>query len=90
MSDEPAKSVCTLQDPTKQYPHSKFKRQTQTAPGSDSRMTPKADHGETSYRGSGRLPNRKALVTGGNVFTASGFGRHPEFRAEEACNDERR
>jgi NAD(P)-dependent dehydrogenase (short-subunit alcohol dehydrogenase family) len=34
-------------------------------------MQPKADHGEESYRGSGRLPNRKALVTGGD----SGIGR---------------
>ena len=40
-------------------------------PGLDSEMTPKADHGETSYRGSNRLPNRKALVTGGD----SGIGR---------------
>ena len=68
MSDEPAKSLYTLQDPTKQYPQPKFKRQTQSAPGSDSKMTPKADHGETSYRGSGRLPNRKALVSGGGVL----------------------
>jgi NAD(P)-dependent dehydrogenase (short-subunit alcohol dehydrogenase family) len=34
-------------------------------------MTPKADHGETSYKGSGRLAGRKALVTGGD----SGIGR---------------
>ena len=34
-------------------------------------MQPKADHGEESYRGSGRLPNRKALVTGGDF----GIGR---------------
>jgi NAD(P)-dependent dehydrogenase (short-subunit alcohol dehydrogenase family) len=34
-------------------------------------MTPRPDHGETSYRGSGRLPTRKALVTGGD----SGIGR---------------
>jgi hypothetical protein len=61
----------TLQDPTKQYPRPKFKRQTQKAPGLDKKMVPKADHGETSYRGSGRLPNRKALVTGGD----SGIGR---------------
>jgi NAD(P)-dependent dehydrogenase (short-subunit alcohol dehydrogenase family) len=60
-----------LQDPTKQYPRPKFKKQTQTVPGLDKKMTPKADHGETSYRGSGRLPNRKALVTGGD----SGIGR---------------
>src|ERR1700761_3924528 len=60
-----------LQDPTKQYPRPKFRRQTQAVPGLDKKMTPRADHGETSYRGSGRLPNRKALVTGGD----SGIGR---------------
>ena len=61
----------TLQDPTKQYPQPKFPETPQSVPGLDSKMTPKADHGETSYRGSGRLPNRKALVTGGD----SGIGR---------------
>jgi NAD(P)-dependent dehydrogenase (short-subunit alcohol dehydrogenase family) len=71
MTDKPVKNLYTLQDPTKQYPQPKFKRQTQTAPGSDQKMSPKADHGETSYRGSGRLPNRRALVTGGD----SGIGR---------------
>jgi NAD(P)-dependent dehydrogenase (short-subunit alcohol dehydrogenase family) len=71
MSDSPAKNPYTLQDPTKQYPQPKFKSQTQKAPGSDRKMKPKPDHGETSYRGSGRLPNRKALVTGGD----SGIGR---------------
>jgi NAD(P)-dependent dehydrogenase (short-subunit alcohol dehydrogenase family) len=34
-------------------------------------MTPRPDHGETSYRGSGRLTGRKALITGGD----SGMGR---------------
>jgi len=34
-------------------------------------MNPKPDHGETSYRGSGRLAGRKALITGGD----SGMGR---------------
>jgi NAD(P)-dependent dehydrogenase (short-subunit alcohol dehydrogenase family) len=71
LSDQSTTSLYTLQDPTKQYPQPKFKRQTQTAPGSDKKMTPRADHGETSYRGCGRLPNRKALVTGGD----SGIGR---------------
>jgi NAD(P)-dependent dehydrogenase (short-subunit alcohol dehydrogenase family) len=61
----------TLQDPTKQYPQPKFKHQPQSVPGLDSEMTPKADHGETSYIGNGRLRNRKALVTGGD----SGIGR---------------
>ncbi len=61
----------TLQDPTKQYPIPKFRRQPQRVPGNARKMQPKPDHGETSYRGSGRLPNRKALVTGGD----SGIGR---------------
>lgn len=61
----------TLQDLTKQYPLPKFKRQPQRVPGIARKMQPKPDHGETSYRGSGRLPNRKALVTGGG----SGIGR---------------
>ena len=34
-------------------------------------MTPRPDHGETSYKGSGRLAGRKALITGGD----SGIGR---------------
>jgi NAD(P)-dependent dehydrogenase (short-subunit alcohol dehydrogenase family) len=34
-------------------------------------MTPRPDHGETTYRGSGRLAGRRALVTGGD----SGIGR---------------
>jgi hypothetical protein len=61
----------TLQDPTKQYPLPKFKHQPQRIAGIARKMQPKPDHGEESYRGNGRLPNRKALVTGGD----SGIGR---------------
>ena len=62
----------TMQDPTKQYPAPPFEKQTQPAPGLDEKMTgPKPDHGETSYRGSGRLTGRKAIVTGAD----SGIGR---------------
>lgn len=68
---KPSPNLYTLQDPTKQYPRPRFKHQPQSVPGLDQKMQPKADHGETSYRGSGRLPNRKALVTGGD----SGIGR---------------
>ncbi len=64
-------SLYTLQDPTTQYPQPDFDHQPQAVPGSDRKMKPRPDHGETSYRGSGRLPNRKALVTGGD----SGIGR---------------
>ena len=65
------KNLYTLQDPTKQYPQPRFSHQPQSVPGLDSEMTPKADHGEESYHGSGRLLGRKALVTGGD----SGIGR---------------
>ena len=59
------------QDPTTQYPKPPFPAQEQPAPGLASKMTPRPDHGETSYKGSGRLTGRKALVTGGD----SGIGR---------------
>jgi len=53
------------------YPKPPFPRQQQPWPGLASKMTPRPDHGETSYRGSGRLFGRKALITGGD----SGIGR---------------
>jgi NAD(P)-dependent dehydrogenase (short-subunit alcohol dehydrogenase family) len=40
-------------------------------PGTEAEMTPQADHGETSYRGSGKLSGRVAVITGGD----SGIGR---------------
>lgn len=61
----------TKQDPRTQYPRPPFPEQPQTAPGIASEMDPKPDHGETSYRGSGKLTGRRALVTGGD----SGIGR---------------
>ncbi len=61
----------TFQDPTTQYAQPKFEHQPQPVPGREGEMTPRPDHGETSYRGSGRLRDRKALVTGGD----SGIGR---------------
>ena len=60
-----------MQNPVTRYPHPPFKRQSQPWPGLASKMDPKPDHGETSYRGSGRLSGRRALITGGD----SGMGR---------------
>jgi NAD(P)-dependent dehydrogenase (short-subunit alcohol dehydrogenase family) len=60
-----------LEDPTGKYPKPPYKKQSQPWPGLASKMDPRPDHGETSYRGSGRLKGRKALVTGGD----SGMGR---------------
>ncbi|MGC8423616.1 glucose 1-dehydrogenase [Mixta calida] len=45
--------------------------QQQTWPGSFLQMQPKPDHGETSYKGSGRLKGKTAVITGGD----SGIGR---------------
>jgi NAD(P)-dependent dehydrogenase (short-subunit alcohol dehydrogenase family) len=73
--DDPANSPGsrgpTMQDPRSKYPKPPFNAQTQPWPGLASKMDPKPDHGETSYRGSGRLAGRKALITGGD----SGMGR---------------
>lgn len=58
-------------DPTTKYPRPPYPEQTQPWPGLASKMNPRPDHGETSYKGSGRLTGRKALITGGD----SGMGR---------------
>lgn len=60
-----------MQDPRKQHPAPPFPRQPQQTPGLARRLEPPADHGEDSYKGSGRLEGRKALITGGD----SGIGR---------------
>jgi NAD(P)-dependent dehydrogenase (short-subunit alcohol dehydrogenase family) len=53
------------------YPKPPFAVQRQPWPGLASKMQPRPDHGETSYKGSGRLMGRRALITGGD----SGIGR---------------
>jgi NAD(P)-dependent dehydrogenase (short-subunit alcohol dehydrogenase family) len=60
-----------MRNPLTQYPRPPFKPQHQDPPGLACMMDPRPDHGETTYRGSGKLPGRKALITGGD----SGIGR---------------
>lgn len=60
-----------LVNPVTKYPKPPFKGQMQPFPGLASQMDPRPDHGETSYKGSGRLAGRRALITGGD----SGMGR---------------
>ena len=70
-ADTGAGGPAALVNPVTREPHPPFVKQQQAWPGLASQMTPKPDHGETSYRGSGRLKGRKALITGGD----SGIGR---------------
>ncbi|MBY6351540.1 glucose 1-dehydrogenase [Rhodococcus corynebacterioides] len=61
----------TFTDPVTQYRQEGFPEQRQDPPGLAADLEPRADHGERSYRGTGRLTGRKALVTGAD----SGIGR---------------
>src|SRR3954454_13631592 len=70
-SNQVTPSAAPLEDPTTKYPRPPFSTQMQPWPGLAIQMRPRPDHGETSYRGSGRLTGRKALITGGD----SGMGR---------------
>jgi NAD(P)-dependent dehydrogenase (short-subunit alcohol dehydrogenase family) len=60
----------TMQDPTTQHPDSLPADQIEH-PGLESQMSQAPDFGEATYRGTGRLEGRKAVVTGGD----SGIGR---------------
>lgn len=65
------KKTPEMKDPRSLYPKPPFKKQTQPFPGLASKMNPVPDHGEKSYKGTGKLQGRKALITGGD----SGIGR---------------
>jgi NAD(P)-dependent dehydrogenase (short-subunit alcohol dehydrogenase family) len=56
---------------TPDYPRPPYPTQKQPMPGSIAKMDPRPDHGETSYKGSGKLTGKTAVITGGD----SGIGR---------------
>ncbi|HLU88896.1 MAG TPA: SDR family oxidoreductase [Cyclobacteriaceae bacterium] len=58
-------------NPQEQYPKPPYPEQKQQVPGTEDEMRPEADHGEDSYKGSGKLAGKKAIITGGD----SGIGR---------------
>lgn len=58
-------------NPMEKHPNPPFPKQDQPTPGTESKLEPKADHGEESYRGSGKLEGKRAVITGGD----SGIGR---------------
>lgn len=60
----------TRENPTEKYPKD-FPEQEQRMPGTEQRMNPKPDHGEETYKGSGKLTGKKALITGAD----SGIGK---------------
>jgi NAD(P)-dependent dehydrogenase (short-subunit alcohol dehydrogenase family) len=59
------------QDPRQAHDTPPFPEQKQQPPGSEAEMMPKADHGEKSYTGLGRLKGKSAIITGAD----SGIGR---------------
>lgn len=60
------------QNPVEQYEKPPYSEQEkEPVPGTEAEMNPKADHGENSYKGSGKLLGKKAIITGGD----SGIGR---------------
>ncbi|RVU02475.1 SDR family oxidoreductase [Mucilaginibacter limnophilus] len=59
------------QDPKEKFEQPPYPGQEQEVPGETTAMDPSPDHGETSYKGSGKLSGRKAIITGGD----SGIGR---------------
>ena len=66
-----ATDLITLQDPRSQYPGPPTSVELQPAPATEGAMSQKPDCGESSYKGSGKLAGRKALLTGAD----SGIGR---------------
>lgn len=71
LTKAPADGAVKISDPRPLHPKPPFKSQPQPWPGLQSKMDPVPDCGESSYKGSGRLMGRKALITGGD----SGMGR---------------
>src|SRR3546814_823468 len=59
------------QQPNTKYPTPPFPEQKQDYPGKEAFMKPLADHGEKSYKGTGKLADRKVILTGGD----SGIGK---------------
>ncbi len=71
LKDNRPSDAVQLDNPRTKYPAPPYPEQSQPWPGLVSKMEPRPDHGEKTYRGSGRLAGRKALITGGD----SGMGR---------------
>lgn len=71
MSNDNAGRNEAEQDPREQGPTPPLPEPEQSVPGTEGEMATKADHGETSYKGSGKLEGKVALITGAD----SGIGK---------------
>ncbi|WP_416445029.1 glucose 1-dehydrogenase [Leeuwenhoekiella sp. A16] len=60
-----------MKDPQNKYKTPPFPKEKQEVPGTEEAMTPKVDHGEESYKGTGKLEGKNAIITGAD----SGIGR---------------
>src|SRR5437762_7664960 len=60
-----------VQNPVEKYPKPPYPEQEQEMPGSEQKMDPRPDHGEKTYKGSGKLAGKKAIITGAD----SGIGK---------------
>lgn len=69
MSEQESRTAA--RNPVHQYPEPDFEQQDQPHPGRTEEMRPEPDHGESTYRGTGRLRDMACVVTGGD----SGIGR---------------
>jgi NAD(P)-dependent dehydrogenase (short-subunit alcohol dehydrogenase family) len=70
-NNEELQNKTAQSNPQKQYPKPPFTESKQEYPGTEDQMQTKADHGEDSYKGSGKLTGKKAIITGAD----SGIGR---------------
>lgn len=69
-ADRESTDQLTMQNPVTRYPDITPPKQDQSEPGLDAELEPRTDRGQESYRGTGRLEGRKALITGAD----SGIG----------------
>ncbi|WP_373055528.1 SDR family oxidoreductase [Zunongwangia sp. H14] len=60
-----------MKDPQEKYPKPPYPKEKQEVPGKEGEMHPKVDHGEKTYKGSGKLEGKNAIITGAD----SGIGR---------------
>lgn len=64
-------AIESILEKRKKYPRPPYATKQQSAPGLTGKMDPVPDHGENTYKGSGKLQGKKAIITGGD----SGIGR---------------